>query len=179
LTRAGRGDRGDPLADLLDVQQNLPGEPLCPLPPKLTINIDGELLEYCHRATQIESGTNSKADARGETRSLEDKYNFPFCLKVSTTTPIDWGSKPGRARNHDSQAALYSPTMVRITLDELKALLDFTYQPQHYSDQGLDETPDYFDLNLIETFIAVSGVTGLEEGCYYYAQSPRTAANSV
>jgi len=24
-------------------------------------------------------------------------------------------------------------------------------------------------LNLIETFIAVSGVTGLEEGCYYYA----------
>ena len=24
-------------------------------------------------------------------------------------------------------------------------------------------------MNLIETFIAVSGVTGLEEGCYYYA----------
>jgi len=54
-------------------------------------------------------------------------------------------------------------------LGELLALLDFTYQPHHYIDQGLDGSPDYFDLSLIETFIAVSGVTGLEEGCYYYA----------
>jgi len=30
---------------------------------------DGELLEYCHRATQIESGTNSKADLP-ETRKI-------------------------------------------------------------------------------------------------------------
>ncbi|MBU6346615.1 MAG: SagB/ThcOx family dehydrogenase, partial [Cyanobacteria bacterium REEB494] len=46
---------------------------------------------------------------------------------------------------------------------------DFTYQPQNYLDQNLDSHPDYFDLNLIETFIAVSGVDGLEPGCYYYA----------
>ncbi|PMB43620.1 SagB-type dehydrogenase domain-containing protein, partial [Fischerella thermalis CCMEE 5319] len=56
-----------------------------------------------------------------------------------------------------------------LTFDELKALLDFTYQPQNYIDQGFDISPDYFDLNLIETFIAVSGVNGLESGCYYYA----------
>jgi SagB-type dehydrogenase family enzyme len=56
-----------------------------------------------------------------------------------------------------------------LTLDELKQLLDFTYHSEHYTDQGLDPTPDYFDLSLIETFIAVSGVDGLEEGCYYYA----------
>ncbi|MFM7717179.1 MAG: SagB/ThcOx family dehydrogenase, partial [Microcystis sp.] len=56
-----------------------------------------------------------------------------------------------------------------LTLAELNALLDFTYQPQHYSAQGLDPHPDYFDLSLIQTFIAVAGVTGLEEGCYYYA----------
>jgi SagB-type dehydrogenase family enzyme len=56
-----------------------------------------------------------------------------------------------------------------LTLDELKSLLDFTYQPQNYLDQGLDSSPDYFDTNLIETFIAVSGVNGLESGCYYYA----------
>jgi len=88
------------------------------------------------------------------------------------------GSKPGRARNHDSQAALYRAyNGADLTLDELKALLDFTYQPQHYSDQGLDETPDYFDLNLIETFIAVSGVTGWRRLLLLRAQSPRTAAN--
>jgi SagB-type dehydrogenase family enzyme len=56
-----------------------------------------------------------------------------------------------------------------LTFDELKALLDFTYQPQNYIDQNLDNSPDYFDLNLIETFIAVCGVKGLEAGCYYYA----------
>jgi SagB-type dehydrogenase family enzyme len=54
-------------------------------------------------------------------------------------------------------------------LNELLALLDFTYQPYHYIHQGLDGSPDYFDLSLIETFIAVSGVSGLEDGCYYYA----------
>ena len=56
-----------------------------------------------------------------------------------------------------------------ISLEQLKALLDFTYQPQNYIEQGLDRSPDYFDLGLIETFIVVSGVDGLEEGCYYYA----------
>jgi SagB-type dehydrogenase family enzyme len=56
-----------------------------------------------------------------------------------------------------------------LTLDELKSILDFTYHPAHYSDQNLESNPTYFDLDLIETFVAVSGVAGLEEGCYYYA----------
>jgi SagB-type dehydrogenase family enzyme len=56
-----------------------------------------------------------------------------------------------------------------LTFEELTGLLDFTYQPQNYIDQGFDHATDYFDLSLIQTFIAVSGVTGLEAGCYYYA----------
>ncbi|MFM6282765.1 MAG: SagB/ThcOx family dehydrogenase, partial [Dolichospermum sp.] len=56
-----------------------------------------------------------------------------------------------------------------LSFDQLKALLDFTYQPQNYVDQNLDPHPDYFDLNLIETFVVVSGVQGLDPGCYYYA----------
>jgi SagB-type dehydrogenase family enzyme len=51
----------------------------------------------------------------------------------------------------------------------LQMLLDFTYHPAHYIDQGFDRQPDYFVPHLVETFVAVSGVTGLEEGCYYYA----------
>lgn len=164
------------LADLLDVKQNLPlGQTALPSAtqtdyPKIS---DGELLKYCHQATQIESGTTTKAKkpAAIPEQSLEDKYNFPFCLKVPTaTSPIDWG-----ANLEELESTILKRRSTRayngadLTLDELKALLDFTYQPQHYIDQGLDRTPDYFDLNLIETFIAVSGVTGLEEGCYYYA----------
>jgi SagB-type dehydrogenase family enzyme len=170
------------LADLLDVRQNLPLAPTT-LPSATQVDYpripDGELLSYFHRATQItaEPKTGPGKAIASVTAvtpaipALEDKYNFPFCLKISTTTPpIDWG---------EHLSALESTILKRrstraysgatLTLEELKALLDFTYQPHHYIDQGLDRSPDYFDLNLIETFVAVSGVEGLEEGCYYYA----------
>jgi len=163
-----------PLADLLDVKQNLPLASTV-LPSGTQTNYpflrDGELLGYFHRATQIEMSKSPKTlDIVAET-SLEDKYNFPFCLKVSTATePLDWG---------ESLEALEDTILRRrstraysggnLSLDELKALLDFTYQPLHYIDQNLDGSPDYFDLSLIETFIAVSGVDELEDGCYYYA----------
>jgi SagB-type dehydrogenase family enzyme len=170
------------LADLLDVQQNLPLAQTA-LPSATQIKYpkipDGELLNYFHRATQIGVAqsspfpTSTKPDAESVlvAEPAEDKYNFPFCLKVSTVAPsIFWG---------EDLSALESTILKRrstraysgepLTLDELKALLDFTYQPHHYIDQSLDRSPDYFDLNLIETFIAVSGVEGLEEGCYYYA----------
>jgi SagB-type dehydrogenase family enzyme len=170
------------LADLLDIQQNLPLAPTA-LPSSTQTNYpeipDGKLLSYLHEQTQILPGTDSTSiqdllkpklpDL--STQPAEDKYNFPFCLKVNlATTPIDWG---------DGLSELESTILKRrstraysgatLSLQELSALLDFTYQPQHYINQGLDPTPDYFDLNLIETFVAVSGVDGLEEGCYYYA----------
>lgn len=165
-----------PVADLLDVKQNLPLARTA-LPSATHTDypdiLEEELLEYCHRATQIELGTTGKPNLPVVTpeQSLEDKYNFPFCLKVSTATkPINWG-----ASLEELESTILKRRSTRayngaeLTLDELKALLNFTYQPQHYIDQGLDLSPDYFDLNLIETFIAVSGVVGLEEGCYYYA----------
>lgn len=164
-----------PLADLLDVKQNLPpGRTALPSATQTKYpNIpDGELLKYCHQATQIETGTiEVDQSAVALKQSVEDKYNFPFCLKVPTaTSPIDWGSNlEGLESTILKRRSTRAYSGADLTLDELKALLDFTYQPQQYVDQGLDGTPDYFDLNLIETFIAVSGVTGLEEGCYYYA----------
>lgn len=179
-----------PLADQLDIQQNLPLSPTA-LPSATKIDYpqiqDGELLGYFHSCTQILETSDlpsasrfkeSESTAAATTEaSLEDKYNFPFCLKVSTVTiPINWGEKTtGELPLEGIENTLLRRRSTRaysgadLTLDELKALLDFTYQPQHYIEQGLDGSPDYFDLNLIETFIAVSGVTGLEEGCYYYA----------
>ncbi len=165
-----------PLADLLDVNQNLPLG-CTALPSATETNYpqipDGELLTYFHRHTQIQSGItgNLNLPVIKQEKSLEDKYNFPFCLKIpTTTTPIDWGQKLSELEN-----TMYKRRSTRayngddLTFDQLKSLLDFTYQPQNYIDQSLDISPDYFDLNLIETFIAVCGVKGLEAGCYYYA----------
>jgi SagB-type dehydrogenase family enzyme len=169
-----------PLADLLDLSQNLPLAPTA-LPSETHIDYptvaDGELLLYLHHATQLTTASDpgSLQPSPFETPTKQDgkadKYNFPFCLKVSTVSPpIAWGE----------QLELLEKTILKrrstraysgdnLTRDELNALIDFTYHPQNYIDQGLDRTPDYFDLNLIETFIVVSGVDGLEEGCYYYA----------
>lgn len=174
-----------PLADHLKAEQQLPSTPTR-LPsttqmlyPDLA---DGELLGYLHQATQINETKRWDLEiARSKVRTMEgqpeDKYNFPFCDKVSTaTTPIRWvgTTVPGFPLQALSNTILKrrstrSYNGANLTLDELQAVLNFTYQPQHYIDQGLDGSPDYLDLSLIETFIAVSGVTNLEEGCYYYA----------
>lgn len=155
-----------------------------PLPPSITALpssidtnypdlVEGELLGYLHQSTEI-SDIEGEIDEfqKGTINTGEDGYNFPFCLKVSLKTqPIHWGDQllglEGTLLRRRSTRAY---TGGEITLDELKALIHFTYHPEAYENQGLDKQPDFFDLNLLETFIAVSGVTGLEEGCYYYAR---------
>ncbi len=172
-----------PLADLLDVQQNLPLGPTA-LPsethrqyPKLD---DGEVLHYLHQATAIalqrempplKPLTESTSNLDAEQSPLEDKYNFPFCLKVATqSSPINWGEQlSGLESTILKRRSTRAYSGATLKLDELRAILDFTYHPAHYFEQNLDRHPDYCDLSLIETFIAVSGVEGLEEGCYYYA----------
>jgi SagB-type dehydrogenase family enzyme len=173
-----------PLADKLNVRQHLPSAPTV-LPSTSQTSYpdipDGELLSYLHHATQIQEighwDIESENSATTREEQPEDKYNFPFCSKISTTTtPIDWGGATteglplqGLENTILKRRSTRAYNGANLTLDELKAILDFTYQPQHYIEQGLDGSPDYFVLNLIETFVAVSGVTNLEEGCYYYA----------
>ena len=161
-----------PLADLLNIRQNLP--PSTTALPSATTTVypkiaEGELLNSLQRATIIDA--DEKIEAAVTLSNWEDKYNFPFCLKVSVTSrPVNWGEdlidlESTMLKRRSTRA--YSGAS--LSLDELRALLHFTYQPQDYASQNLDPNPDYFALDLLETFIAVSAVTGLEEGCYYYA----------
>ncbi len=169
-----------PLADLTDINQHLPKGPTA-LPSATQTDYpeipDGELLGYLHQATCIESEPSQEAIEQSITSDcpLEDKYNFPFCTKVSTqSAPINWGENlEGLEKTILKRRSTRNYSGLAITLEELNALLDFTYQPQNYAAQELDSDPDYFDLNLIETFIAVSDVPGLDEGCYYYAPKAR------
>jgi SagB-type dehydrogenase family enzyme len=163
-----------PLADCREVEGHLPlTRTALPAPTQSSYPdlADGELLAYFHQATRIPYNAQAKVDWRWQDSPRSDKYNFPFCLKVSTVSPaIDWEEHlSGLERTLINRRSTRAYDGEFITFNELKALLDFTYQPENYIDQTLDRTPDYFDLNLVETFIAVSGVAGLEEGCYYYA----------
>jgi SagB-type dehydrogenase family enzyme len=135
---------------------------------------DGQLLKYCHQMTEITQFRQLPANIDDvDPVQLDDKYNFPFCLKVSTAIdPIDWQENLPLAGLEDTilkRRSTRAYTGEELTIAELNSVLDFTYHPQHYLDQHLDPNPDYFDLNSIETFVAISGVQGLEEGCYYYA----------
>jgi len=165
-----------PLADLLEVRQNLPLAKTI-IPTRTQVDYptlaDGELLSYFHQATQIDLNETTKVNWKLSPTEGQrtDKYNFPFCTKVPTATDaIAWGSNlEGLENTLLKRRSTREYTGEPLSLNELKQLLDFTYQPQHYGEQGLDGTPDCFDFSLVETFIVVSSVDGLEEGCYYYA----------
>ncbi len=133
---------------------------------------DGQLLDQLHQATQIAvSDRKIVWDYPDHIPERPDKYNFPFCLKVETRSkPILWNQDlTGLEETLIKRRSTRSFNGGELTLNELKALLDFTYHPEHYIEQHLDHNPDYCDVNLVETFIVVSGVQGLEDGCYYYA----------
>ncbi|MFE4106354.1 SagB/ThcOx family dehydrogenase [Almyronema epifaneia] len=166
------------LADLLQVEQNLPSSNTTLASgvhhdyPELP---DGELLPYLHQVSQIpaiaDSPTPDPQPSLTPPEPQADKYNFPFCLKASTvTSAIEWGESLQKLENtilRRRSTRHYSG--LDLTFAELKSLLHFAYQPEAYAEQGLDRQPDYFDLSLIETFIAASAIVGLDEGCYYYA----------
>lgn len=135
---------------------------------------DGALLSYLHRATRITeqaAGPIAPDWLVQEPPPSADKYNLPFGLKLPVTErAIDWGDRLQtleRTILHRRSTRAYSGDS--LSFDELSSILDFAYQPQHYADQGLDPQPALFDPHLINTFVAVSDVRGLETGCYYYA----------
>lgn len=181
--RIGRGQESrEPMLRSLNISRGI----MTALPSATVISYpklpEGQLLEYLHQSTQItESPNMSKLGEQLDDKNPEnvektseqdlDKYNFPFCTKVGTTTEsIHWGDDLEMLENTILQRrSTREYSGAKLELAELKAILDFTYQPQHYTDQGIDGNPDYFDLSLIETFVAVTGVVGLDEGCYYYA----------
>jgi SagB-type dehydrogenase family enzyme len=175
-----------PLADLLEVKQNLPLARTT-TPELVSVsgvadpqgsgelaNIpDGALLSALHQATQIPYNAQLKVSWKlpPPDTSAADKYNFSFCLKVSTLhSGMEWGADLEQLQHTlIKRRSTREYTGGPIRLDELKAVLDFTYQPQHYTEQHLDGCPDYFALDWVQTFVTAVGVEGLEDGCYYYA----------
>jgi SagB-type dehydrogenase family enzyme len=175
-----------PLADLKSVNQHLPAYQTA-LKSDRQMNYslripDGQLLEALQEGTQIPMHDRAVSWSVPDPKpDRVDQYNFPFCLKIDMkSSAICWQDPPRSNHLGANNLAGLEETLLRrrstrgyngadMTLNELKAVLDFTYHPEHYVDQDLDHDPDYCDLHRVQTFIAVTGVTGLESGCYYYA----------
>lgn len=127
----------------------------------------GEWLPYMDQVSRLSTNLESIGSEQGSA----DKYNFPFCWKVSTRTdPIYWGVHlQDLVRSILKRRSTREFSGEKVDWQDLLAILDFTHHPEHYSDQGLDPKPDYFDLSLVQTFVVANGVNGLDPGCYYYA----------
>ncbi len=176
------------LADLLQVSQNLSAFPAA-LASTVCYDYgaipDGDLLAACHQGSaltntdiiygmsKVEETTVPTLNSGGALPNAapDDKYNFPFGLRVSLPqTVLNWDTGLGALQQTILQRRSTRQYSGKgITLDQLAALLTFTYHAEAYRDQGLDEAPSFFDLSLVETFVAVTRVSDLEEGCYYYA----------
>lgn len=174
------------IADLLQVEQNL-SRGCTALPSAVQASDaappedDDSLLTALHQASKImpqpdKSLEQAQLDYPPQLPGASDKYAFPFGNHASTAVaPIAWGE----GLEYLTKAMLYRRSTRRyrgaaISLDPLRQLLDFTYHPEHYRDQGFDAQPDYFDLSLIQTFIVVLGVNNLDTGCYYYDPAANT-----
>lgn len=84
---------------------------------------------------------------------------------------IDWDNKIEETILNRRSTRSY--TGEAITKEEVSQIISFTYLPELYKDQGFDPEPEFFDLSIIETYIAVTDVEGLEDGCYHYSPSKK------
>ncbi|MFG6096159.1 SagB/ThcOx family dehydrogenase [Leptothoe sp. ISB3NOV94-8A] len=172
------------LADLLQVEQNLPrgcttlSSDLQVSEHGVTVD-DGQLLAALHQASKITPQPDKSLEQARLDHSPQlagSQYAFPFGNNASTkVAPISWGE----GLEYLTKSMLHRRSTRRyrgaaISLDPLRQLLDFTYHPENYSEQGFDPQPDYFDLSLIQTFIVVLAVNNLDAGCYYYDPAETT-----
>lgn len=162
-----------PLANLLAVDQNLSAmAPVLPAPrhsdfPDL---VEGDLLPYLHRSTALPATVDGPSWQR---RQSADPAADPAYTLGSQVTPranlLDWGTDLQAL-----EAALLGRRSTRrfsgapVSLAQLGQVLEFTYRPEAYVAQGFDPEPDFFCLPLLQTFVAASGIEGLDVGCYHY-----------
>lgn len=130
---------------------------------------EGQRLEAVHEAGKLRVAPAE----RPETDALpgSEKYAVAFAESLKGM-PFAWDG-------------LLAPTILRrrstrgytgeaLTREELATLLDFTYRPDLIPASPCHERhPRYFTPQLLETFVAVNDVTGLDPGCYHYASAKR------
>ena len=102
--------------------------------------------------------------------NIEDKFKFSTKVEFEKNArSFGWKEKllPVILRRRSTRAY----TGESITIEELASIFEFTYRPDLMIEKNIDSKPVYFDSSLIQTFIAVNGVDGLEEGCYYFSEN--------
>lgn len=151
----------------------------CP-PPALPSKLDNQNIKTPEGTRLLQLHNRSKIEKFVDVPNInlpDVEEKFQFSPKILLEENTDKEHTLGRLSWHESLL----PTILKrrstrafsgepIMKEELNTILDFAYHPEQFYAEGLDPSPMYFDLSLIETFIAVNDIDGLEEGCYYYSK---------
>lgn len=127
-----------------------------------------DLLMDFHNSGNIEQYIDPKIINNEEVNQAKLGLLFGESLELRT---IDWDNKLEDTILNRRSTRAY--TGEAINKEQLNEILSFTYSPELYKDQGFDPSPEFFDLSLIETYIAVTDVDGLEDGCYHYSPAKK------
>ncbi len=110
----------------------------------------------------------NKAKVQKEDENIQSKLSLAFGETLSYSI-IDWENS--LRDTIVERRSIRAFTGESITKDQLSKILSFSYLHYLYKDQNFDAKPEFFDLSIIETYIAVTDVDGLEDGCYHYDYS--------
>jgi SagB-type dehydrogenase family enzyme len=143
----------------------LPGE----RHPKREVG-EGQRIYALHDAGKLTAAPAAAVPPAGEVPG-GDKYAVAFAEPFKGL-PFTWDSQLAPTILHRRSTRSFSGEA--LTRAELATMLEFTYRP----DLGLAEAcheprPGYFTPQLLETFVAVNDVEGLDPGCYHYSPARR------
>lgn len=128
-----------------------------------------DILKALHNSSKINSFRETKL-LKGSTDASLTKPKLTFTVgEPLPDVLIDWNNSITDSIK-DRRSTRYF-TNEPIKIDELAKVLSFTYHPEKYQDQGFSPKSDLMDSSIIETYIAVTDVEGLEDGCYFYSPS--------
>lgn len=127
---------------------------------------EGQRLHAIQEAGKIQSAGEALTPPPVE----EKPYPFGFGTAIpGAVIPWDGSLGPTMLKRRSTRAF----TGEGLTKDELASLLEFTYRPDLYEAAGVETHPPYFVPELLQTYLAVHDVEGLESGCYHYSPQKR------
>jgi len=141
------------------VESSLPSETITPPFPKNNLIID------FHHSGNISSELKVKNLEKEQEEESSEKFSIAFAEKLPDLN-LAWKKKIEDVIIDRRSTRAF--TGEHLSKEELAKILSFAYKPSNYADQGFDPQPSFFALSLIETYIAVTNVKGLEDGCYFY-----------
>jgi SagB-type dehydrogenase family enzyme len=130
---------------------------------------EGERLQAVHEAGKLTSERPAAPPTPEEAPA--EKFAIAFGEELRGL-PFAWNGllAPTIARRRSTRGFTGEP----LTRDELATLLEFTYRPDLMPAEACHEwNPRYFAPHLLQTFVAVNQVEGLDPGCYHYTPARR------